>query len=434
MLSLKFFYKDEIHKSAAAPKDYKSLIETIKILYTNHINSAFELQYEDIDEDKIMLANQVDYETMLKTQNRGQNSIKIYITDKGNTQLFQLREYDDDYHAKVHLLLQAENYQVINNYINSTSKSDEPEIIISKPEECFIDSSSYIKEIDIKDQNHEFTKIENTNDEVNSTEPIKCVRVLQVGQNTPQSNQKIEAQIKNSKQSPIQTDIQNMGEKSNNLRGQCESSRKSSSSPIQNIAGSSGAINVPEAKSEKIDERCSYQVDKALENKQENFKNKRYDCEFMSGNKNTPDIITMNEKNFSKVVKIKNTGSIGFPSGTYLREFDKQSAQKLRVPRIEVNNEHELTLKMPMSKNLGKHTSKWVLGFLNEHGTEELIGKPYEFTYEIVRNLPTDLSSRAKILQELFPGKPFNKYYKFVKYSKCVTMDELISNFVQKFP
>lgn len=512
MLSLKFCYKNEIHKCLKVPKDYKTLIETIHKLYKNHLTSPFDLQYEDIDEDRIMLANEDDYEVMLKGHKKGRRLINIYITDKGNIQLFQLRESYDPEHEDIHnpkdnSLLHSENYQLItkNDAVsdddeNSSCKSDlSHDIILTKLEESIMDSLPVIKEIDIKEQqeqgqgqkqNHEFATIEDIN--------------------SKQLDQKIQAQFTNSKDLPtIQGDITiklndlpylrlspkvflihkdikcnscgletiigirykcticnlfnlceaceqtsdhmhplinikhtdqvptacNTEEIPNYFPSHHESNQRYPCSPIQSLSGSMKTSNVPEANNEDLNEMSSHQGVENTQPEDDIIIQKPYECEVISqASSNASDMITTKEKNISKVIKLKNTGLSAFPSGTYIRELDKKSGQKVRVPMIEINKVHELTLKIPSKKKLGKHTSQWIVGFVNKEDIEEIISKPYEFTYEVVRTLLTDIASRAKILQEIFPGKKFEKYYQFVKYSKCITMDQLIDEFMQKFP
>lgn len=216
MVNLKFCYQNEIHKCSNIPEDYASLIETIQTIFKNNLNTPFELQYEDSDGDNIMLSSQEDYEAMLESENKNGNSIKIFITNKGDNQIFQLRDsindsVDSNTDTNANLiqkLSQVENYQVIDKKLPQEEiKSDDVEFIVQKTGDLNLEPLPVIKEIQIKEDNPQIIKCEDLiSNEQNQAIPMS--RVEQDVQTVQeQSTQETQTQVNNTSEFPIQTDI-----------------------------------------------------------------------------------------------------------------------------------------------------------------------------------------------------------------------------------
>jgi len=64
---------------------------------------------------------------------------------------------------------------------------------------------------------------------------------------------------------------------------------------------------------------------------------------------------------------------------------------------------------------------------------EEVVGTPLVITYEVVeKQYSNDIVTKAKKLQEMFPGKETKFYCECVKTAGNVSMEDLIENFLHK--
>jgi len=160
---------------------------------------------------------------------------------------------------------------------------------------------------------------------------------------------------------------------------------------------------------------------------------KLYDVVLSKEIKNLPEIITVDDKDLYKTISVKNTGILDFPQGTYIKNSDQKYAQKTLIPALEINKEYSAVLRIKLPQKIGNHTSTWVVAFKNEEGKEEFIGAPIVLKYEISeKQFTPEQMTKAKQLQELFPGKEFKDYCESVKLAGNISMEELIENFLAK--
>ena len=79
-LSLKICFANEIHKSSKIPRNFEGLMATIRSIFRTELPEYFDLKYEDVDGDKIMLLNDDDYQSFLDTAKRLEKLGKVYVT------------------------------------------------------------------------------------------------------------------------------------------------------------------------------------------------------------------------------------------------------------------------------------------------------------------------------------------------------------------
>jgi len=96
-----------------------------------------------------------------------------------------------------------------------------------------------------------------------------------------------------------------------------------------------------------------------------------------------------------KTIKLKNTGILNLPKGTYLREVD--SKIKIQIPELEVSKEHQCIVKIYNTKKVtGKYETNYQIWATNDFGVEEAIGE-FTLQYELVQRVYSDdIINKAK--------------------------------------
>lgn len=78
-MPIKVCYKKEIHRLSKTPKDFTALLRSLKEIFGVELPEKFTLQYEDSDGDKIVLANDEDYQLALDADLS--KTLKISLTE-----------------------------------------------------------------------------------------------------------------------------------------------------------------------------------------------------------------------------------------------------------------------------------------------------------------------------------------------------------------
>jgi len=80
----------------------------------------------------------------------------------------------------------------------------------------------------------------------------------------------------------------------------------------------------------------------------------------------------------------------------------------------------------------GKYNNEYVIAFTNEDNVEEVIYK-FGVSYEVQeKEFTSDQLAKAKLLEELFPGKEGKFYCNYVKICGNSTMEDMIEGFLAK--
>ena len=159
---------------------------------------------------------------------------------------------------------------------------------------------------------------------------------------------------------------------------------------------------------------------------------KLYDVVLIKEINSIPEIINPKDKDIYKTISIKNIGILDLPEEVYIREYNNIYGQKLSLPKLEMNKEFSAILRIKSPQKPGKYISQWIIAFKNQFGDEKFIGQPISLNYEIIEIIPEENISKAKVLQELFPGKEFDYYCQVVKDSPKASVEQLIEILLQK--
>eukprot|EP00331_Platyophrya_macrostoma_P007563 CAMPEP_0176424982 /NCGR_PEP_ID=MMETSP0127-20121128/11145_1 /TAXON_ID=938130 /ORGANISM="Platyophrya macrostoma, Strain WH" /LENGTH=604 /DNA_ID=CAMNT_0017806111 /DNA_START=15 /DNA_END=1829 /DNA_ORIENTATION=+ len=90
-MPIKVCYKNEIHRVSKTPQDFNSLLQALKEIFSKDIPEKFNLQYEDSEGDKIVLASNEDYKLALESEvSNSSRTLKIYLieADEANNTSF----------------------------------------------------------------------------------------------------------------------------------------------------------------------------------------------------------------------------------------------------------------------------------------------------------------------------------------------------------
>ena len=86
-MTFQICFNNQIHKITNQPADYNTLLQKISEIFGAQLPQDWALQYLDSDEDKIMLANQEDYENFLEEQvANSKKPVKIFVLTKEDIQ------------------------------------------------------------------------------------------------------------------------------------------------------------------------------------------------------------------------------------------------------------------------------------------------------------------------------------------------------------
>jgi hypothetical protein len=81
---IKLCLNNEIHKLSALPKSFLALRDSVQSVFKGSLPSTYALQYEDSDSDKVMIANDEDFQAMIQAAPKGSQSIKVYVISSEN--------------------------------------------------------------------------------------------------------------------------------------------------------------------------------------------------------------------------------------------------------------------------------------------------------------------------------------------------------------
>jgi hypothetical protein len=97
-MPIKVCYKNEIHRVSKTPQDFTSLLQALKEIFSQDIPEKFNLQYEDSEGDKIVLASNEDYKFALDTElSNSSKTLKIFLVeaDEANNTSFITKDVLD---------------------------------------------------------------------------------------------------------------------------------------------------------------------------------------------------------------------------------------------------------------------------------------------------------------------------------------------------
>lgn len=82
---IKLYYAEKIHKISKIPESFGDFQAKVQAIF-GEVKSflSFVLQYEDEEGDRIMLADDTDYNTMISIEShqKGNNTIKVYVVER----------------------------------------------------------------------------------------------------------------------------------------------------------------------------------------------------------------------------------------------------------------------------------------------------------------------------------------------------------------
>ena len=78
-ITLKICFANEIHKLSKIPTNFEGFLISIRSIFKLELPEYFNLKYEDIDGDRVMLLNDEDYQSFLDTARGLKKSAKVYI-------------------------------------------------------------------------------------------------------------------------------------------------------------------------------------------------------------------------------------------------------------------------------------------------------------------------------------------------------------------
>ena len=86
-MSLKLCFESEIHRVSKLPVSFNALIQYSQSLFSSKLPNFWALEYIDEENDKIMIANEQDYASVLEDVSRGR-TVKIFVTEKNQNSSF----------------------------------------------------------------------------------------------------------------------------------------------------------------------------------------------------------------------------------------------------------------------------------------------------------------------------------------------------------
>jgi hypothetical protein len=103
-MNIKLCFNNEIHRISKLPASFKALLEVVQVTFKNSLPPHYALQYEDSDGDRITLAHEEDYKSMIDPSSK--NSIKVYVVSKENADMSFSQ-------AEIHIVHETSSNQVL---------------------------------------------------------------------------------------------------------------------------------------------------------------------------------------------------------------------------------------------------------------------------------------------------------------------------------
>jgi hypothetical protein len=80
-MSLKLCFNSDIHRVSKLPVNFNALIQYSQALFSSKLPVTWGLEYIDEDNDRIQIASDTDFQSVLDDINKGKN-VKVFIVEK----------------------------------------------------------------------------------------------------------------------------------------------------------------------------------------------------------------------------------------------------------------------------------------------------------------------------------------------------------------
>jgi hypothetical protein len=107
-MSLKFVLNNEIYKATNFPADFGLLLEQVKSKFAGQLTSAFTIQYQDQDGDKVVIANNEDYKEVIQTL--GKTNLKLFIVPKSQQSKTPLSQSQSQMSSSIK---ESQNFEIL---------------------------------------------------------------------------------------------------------------------------------------------------------------------------------------------------------------------------------------------------------------------------------------------------------------------------------
>lgn len=465
-MSFKIDFNGEIHKLTKAPADYKTVISTLKQIGGSCDPKSFKITYLDSEGDKIMLANDDDYKTMISTG--GPFKIFVTATESKNTNTNTSNKSLDNcipILSESHVFIKKEEPVIeppktetkiekpVSKPVEETPKPKEEETPGNNNNIYNLNPDAYSQfrqSVLFKSykSNYDYDVRDTITDVVYSNIPEIAMLVkdfISESVKTEATSSQVSSTVNKSQvNTSVHEGVICDGCNSKPIIGNrykcsvcpdydlCEKCEETTTHEhtFLKIKKPVKLVSVPKVEAPKVEVP-------------------KYGYQFIADLKTIPDKLCDKDLVVYKTIVLKNTGSIEWPKNCYLVPVGEIKGIKNRLTSLGVGKELTTIVTINAPGKAGKITSSWCLAYFNEKNVETLIGEPFSVQFEVAESpkpvvekkpeikekeekleYDTEVYKKAKQMKEIFPDMELKKLLETISKNKDLSVDELALNFL----